>query len=86
MRIVHVAFGLDVGGLEKLLLEFAGHANRERQRLLFVSLGANGAVGEQLRAEYRPHAAWPGLGIIAPTEMAGEDGGTGDIKIHLCLA
>jgi glycosyltransferase involved in cell wall biosynthesis len=54
MRIVHVAFGLDVGGLEKLLLEFAAHANPELQRLLFVSLGANGAVGDELR-----RMGWP---------------------------
>jgi glycosyltransferase involved in cell wall biosynthesis len=54
MRIVHVAFGLDVGGLEKLLLEFAAHADPERMRLLFVSLGCNGAVGEELR-----RMGWP---------------------------
>ena len=31
-RVVHVSFGLDVGGQEKLLVEFARHADRPVSR------------------------------------------------------
>ncbi len=49
LNVVHLTFGLDVGGLEKLLVEFARYTDRERHRLTFVSLGDNGPVGEDLR-------------------------------------
>ena len=29
-RVVHLSLGLDVGGQEKLLVEFARHADRQR--------------------------------------------------------
>lgn len=38
-RVAHVTLGLGVGGQEKLLLEFARHADQERFDLRFVSLG-----------------------------------------------
>ena len=36
--VVHISFGLDVGGQEKLLVEFARHATRRRFDLEFVSV------------------------------------------------
>jgi sugar transferase (PEP-CTERM/EpsH1 system associated) len=49
-RVVHVSFGLDVGGQEKLLVELARHADRSRFTLMFVSLGERGALAGDLQA------------------------------------
>ena len=38
----------DVGGQEKLLVEFARHANRDRVDLHFLSLGGRGRLAETL--------------------------------------
>lgn len=43
-----------MGGLEKLLVEFARHADRDRFALHFVSLGDRGALAEDIEAE-----GWP---------------------------
>ena len=48
LRIAHVTQGLDVGGQEKLLVEFARHADRERFDLRFISLGGKGPLAEVL--------------------------------------
>ena len=53
-RVLHVTFGLDVGGQEKLLVEFARHADRERFGLRFVSLGTLGRPAEDIAA-----LGWP---------------------------
>jgi polysaccharide biosynthesis protein PslH len=59
-RVFHVTFGLDVGGQEKLLVEFARHADRDRVDLHFVSLGDRGALADDIEA-----LGWPvtALGI-----------------------
>jgi glycosyltransferase involved in cell wall biosynthesis len=54
LRIAHVSHGLDVGGLERLLVEFARHADRERFELRFFSLGGRGALGDEIEA-----LGWP---------------------------
>ena len=41
-RIAHVSLGLEMGGMEKLLVEFARHANRERFQLHFICLEGHG--------------------------------------------
>ena len=41
-RVAHVTLGLEVGGQEKLLVEFARHADRRRFALQFVSLTTRG--------------------------------------------
>jgi glycosyltransferase involved in cell wall biosynthesis len=64
LRVAHVTFGLDVGGLEKLLAEFARHADRERFDLHFVSLGHGGAVAEEVAA-----AGWPVTALGVPTGL-----------------
>lgn len=50
IRVAHITHGLDVGGLEKLLVEFARHTNRERFQLHFVSLGGRGRLADDIEA------------------------------------
>jgi glycosyltransferase involved in cell wall biosynthesis len=47
-KVLHVTFGLDVGGQEKLLAELARLADRTRFLLRFVSLGSRGVVGDDI--------------------------------------
>lgn len=54
LRIVHVTGCLDIGGQEKLLVEFARHADRDRFDLRFVSLGTRGVLAAELEA-----LGWP---------------------------
>ena len=49
-RVVHVSFGLHVGGQEKLLVEFARHSDPSRSALTFVSLGDRGELADELEA------------------------------------
>jgi sugar transferase (PEP-CTERM/EpsH1 system associated) len=46
--VVHVTFGLDVGGQEKLLVELARHADRGQCPPVFVSLGKRGRLADDL--------------------------------------
>jgi sugar transferase (PEP-CTERM/EpsH1 system associated) len=64
IRVVHVTFGLDVGGLEKLLVEFARAADRDAFALHFVSLGHRGAVADEIEA-----AGWPVTALGVPTGL-----------------
>ena len=41
-RVDHVTFGLDVGGQEKLLVEFASHAARNGSTSAFISIESRG--------------------------------------------
>jgi sugar transferase (PEP-CTERM/EpsH1 system associated) len=50
LRVVHVSFGLDVGGQEKLLVELARHADLSSLALTIVSLGHRGALAGELEA------------------------------------
>ena len=72
VRIVHVTGCLDMGGQEKLLLEFAKHADRDRVELRFVSLGWRGIFADELEA-----LGWPvtasnraGLHLRLPWKLA----------------
>jgi hypothetical protein len=60
-RIVHVSFGLDMGGLERLLLEIAAITDPRVQQLFFISLGSIGTVGLQLR-----RLGWPVICLHRP--------------------
>jgi glycosyltransferase involved in cell wall biosynthesis len=60
LRIVHVTFGLDVGGQEKLLVEFARHADRERHDLSFASLGSKGELSGEIES-----LGWPVVALGA---------------------
>ncbi len=63
LRIAHVTLGLDMGGQEKLLVEFARHADRARFELCVVSLGGRGPLAEDIEAQ-----SWR---VIALNESAG---------------
>lgn len=58
LRVVHVVGQLDVGGMEKLLFEFARHADRERFALTFISLSSRGPVAKQIEA-----CGWPVIAL-----------------------
>jgi glycosyltransferase involved in cell wall biosynthesis len=61
VNVVHVTLGLDVGGQEKLLVEMARHADRERFRLHVVSLTTRGLLAGDIEA-----AGWPVTALEAP--------------------
>ena len=42
-RVAHVSLGLEMGGMERLLVEFARHADRQRFQLHFICLKSRGA-------------------------------------------
>jgi sugar transferase (PEP-CTERM/EpsH1 system associated) len=48
IRIAHVAQQLDTGGLERLLTEFARHANRDSFEPCFVAIGPRGGVADDI--------------------------------------
>ena len=54
IQVVHVIGQLSMGGMEKVLVEFARYADRERFDLRFVALGCGGAVAEEITA-----IGWP---------------------------
>jgi glycosyltransferase involved in cell wall biosynthesis len=60
IRIAHVAPQLETGGLERLLVEFARHADRGRYSLVFVALGSRGSVADDLEA-----CGWPVMAMNA---------------------
>jgi sugar transferase (PEP-CTERM/EpsH1 system associated) len=62
-RVAHVTLSLDVGGQEKLLVEFARHADRARFALHFASLTGRGKLADTLEAL--------GCRVIALEEPAG---------------
>src|SRR5215510_8892797 len=68
LRVVHVTGCLDMGGQEKLLVELARHADRDRFDLRFVSLTTRGSLADEIEDEGWPvdHwnlqlGFWPGL-------------------------
>src|SRR3954471_19924589 len=63
LRVVHVTLGLETGGQEKLLVEFARHADRERFDLRVVSLGSQGVLAGAIEAN-----GWP---VVALGEADG---------------
>src|SRR5262249_49425087 len=50
IRIVHVSLGMHVGGMEKLLVEFARHADRTPFELQFISLTDKGSAANAIEA------------------------------------
>jgi glycosyltransferase involved in cell wall biosynthesis len=61
LSVIHVTLGLELGGQEKLLVEFARHADRRRVALHFVSLTGRGALAADLEA-----CGWPVTALEAP--------------------
>ena len=73
LRVVHVTGCLDMGGQEKLLVEFAKHADRDRFELRFVSLESRGLLADDLEAQGWPVTALdiaPGLHWRLPCQLA----------------
>lgn len=58
LRVAHVVGQLDVGGMEKLLVEFARHADRERFALTCISLSTRGALAKSIEA-----CGWPVIAL-----------------------
>ncbi|GAC1463443.1 MAG: glycosyltransferase [Isosphaeraceae bacterium] len=54
VRVAHVVESLNLGGLEKLLVEFARHADRVRFDLRFVTLGRRGYLADEIE-----YLGWP---------------------------
>jgi len=52
--VAHVSLGLEMGGMEKLLVEFARHADRERFQLHFICLEGRGKLADDIEA-----LGWP---------------------------
>jgi glycosyltransferase involved in cell wall biosynthesis len=70
IRVAHVTLGLDVGGQEKLLVEFARHADRSDFALVFVSLSTRGRLttdvegqGWPVHALNEPDGLRPGIAV-----------------------
>ena len=61
LRVAHVTLGLDMGGQEKLLVEFARHTDRRRFELMIVSLGGRGVLADDIEA-----FGWPVTTLNAP--------------------
>src|SRR5215208_1740589 len=61
LRVVHTVLQLDTGGMEKLLVEFARHADRSRFDLHFVSLSTRGRVADDIES-----LGWPVTALRVP--------------------
>jgi sugar transferase (PEP-CTERM/EpsH1 system associated) len=61
IRVAHVVSQLRVGGMEKLLVEFARCADRERFALHFVSLGGRGPLADDIA-----ECGWPVTALDQP--------------------
>jgi glycosyltransferase involved in cell wall biosynthesis len=73
LRVVHVTGCLDMGGQEKLLVEFAKHADRDRFELRFVSLESRGLLADEIEAQGWPVTTLniaPGLRLGLPLRLS----------------
>lgn len=61
LRVVHVAGQLEMGGMEKLLVEFARHADRDRFSLMFISLSGRSRIADEIEA-----CGWPVIALEEP--------------------
>jgi glycosyltransferase involved in cell wall biosynthesis len=63
-RVAHVSLGLAVGGQERLLVEFARLADRERFELVFISITDRGKLADSIEA-----AGWPVIALDMPSGL-----------------
>jgi glycosyltransferase involved in cell wall biosynthesis len=61
LRVIHLNVSLHMGGAEKLLVEFAKHADRQRFDLRFVTLGRCGHLADEIEA-----CGWPVTALNEP--------------------
>jgi hypothetical protein len=59
--VAHVTLGLDTGGQERLLVEFARCADRDRFDLTFVSLTSRGKLADAIEEH-----GWPVVALEEP--------------------
>ena len=64
LRVVHTVLQLDTGGMEKLLVEFARHADRSRFDLHFISLTTRGRVADEIEG-----LGWPVTAMETPAGL-----------------
>jgi glycosyltransferase involved in cell wall biosynthesis len=64
LRVAHLTLGLHVGGQERLLVEFARHADRARFDLCFVSLTDRGRLADLIES-----CGWPVLALHEPAGL-----------------
>jgi glycosyltransferase involved in cell wall biosynthesis len=57
-QVVHLCLGLGMGGMEKLLVEFARHADRNRFDLHFVSMTSKGCTADEIES-----LGWPVISL-----------------------
>ena len=69
MRVAHVALQLETGGMERLLTEFARHADRKRVALSFIALGNRGAVADEIESCGWPVTALDGTPGLRPSTI-----------------
>jgi glycosyltransferase involved in cell wall biosynthesis len=60
-RVAHITLGLETGGQEKLLVEFARHADRRRFELFFLVLTTRGRLTADIERE-----GWPVVALEEP--------------------
>jgi sugar transferase (PEP-CTERM/EpsH1 system associated) len=60
-RVVHVSLGTDVGGMEKMLVDFARFVDRKRFELAFVSLQKQGKLAAEIE-----NLQWPVYALGKP--------------------
>lgn len=65
IRVMHLTFGFNVGGLERLLIDIARHVDRERVELRFVSLGSCGTLSAEIKRN-----GWPVTGLEFTTGIS----------------
>src|SRR5262249_51441554 len=80
LRILHVSRSLDMGGQERLLVEFARGADRARFDLRFLSLTSRGPIADRITREgwpvtalEQPEGLRPGLVLRLARAFAGVD-------------
>jgi glycosyltransferase involved in cell wall biosynthesis len=61
LRVVHLTLQLQTGGMEKLLVEYARHADRKRFDLHFISLRSRGTLAGDIEA-----CGWPVTALETP--------------------
>jgi sugar transferase (PEP-CTERM/EpsH1 system associated) len=64
LLVVHLTLGVEMGGQEKLLVEFARHADRSRFALHVVVMGDRGVLADDIEAE-----GWPVTALNVPSGL-----------------
>lgn len=66
LQVVHVAPGFGIGGLERMLVDFARRVDGRRFEQSFVAIGADGPIGAELAAMSRSVTALAKAGGFEP--------------------